>query len=93
MRIIGLVAIVFILSGCADTVEFSNVTSMELVGFWYGLWHGSIVWFAWVGSLFSDDIALYAVYNNGGWYDYGYVMGIGGATTSAVIQAKKVRNV
>jgi hypothetical protein len=66
-----------LLSGCADTVGFDVAASMEPVGFWHGLWHGMIVAFAWVGSLFSDSIAIYAIYNNGGWYDFGFVLGIG----------------
>ena len=31
---------------------------------------------AWIGSLFSDAIAVYAVPNNGGWYDFGFFLGI-----------------
>ena len=31
---------------------------------------------AWLVSLFSDKIAIYAVPNNGGWYDFGYFLGI-----------------
>ena len=65
------------LSGCADTVTFSEAGSVDPVGFWYGLWHGGILLFSWIGSLFSDDIAIYAIYNNGGWYDFGFFLGIG----------------
>ena len=27
-------------------------------------------------SLFTDKVAIYAVPNNGGWYDFGYFLGI-----------------
>jgi len=27
-------------------------------------------------SLFMPDVAIYAVPNNGGWYDFGYFLGI-----------------
>lgn len=27
-------------------------------------------------SLFVDDVAVYAVPNNGGWYDFGYFIGV-----------------
>ena len=27
-------------------------------------------------SLFADSVSLYAVPNNGGWYDFGYFLGI-----------------
>ena len=67
-----------VLSGCADQVSLAEAATREDVGFWYGLWHGLIIIFAWIGSLFSDEIAIYAIYNNGGWYDFGYVLGVGG---------------
>ncbi len=45
-------------------------------GFFGGLWHGIIVPASFVGSLFFDDIAIYAYNNTGGWYDFGFVIGI-----------------
>ena len=48
----------------------------ETPGFLWGLWHGFIFPFAWIGSLFDPEIAVYAVPNNGGWYDFGYFLGI-----------------
>jgi hypothetical protein len=32
--------------------------------------------FSFVGSLFDDDIVVYAVNNNGHWYDFGVVGGL-----------------
>lgn len=45
-------------------------------GFLLGLWHGFIFPVAWVASVFVPRIAVYAVPNNGGWYDFGYFLGI-----------------
>ena len=45
-------------------------------GFLLGLWHGFIFPVAWIVSLFTDTVAVYAVPNNGGWYDFGYFLGI-----------------
>ena len=45
-------------------------------GFLLGLWHGFIFPVAWVVSLFVPKVAIYAVPNNGGWYDFGYFLGI-----------------
>ncbi len=45
-------------------------------GFWAGLWHGFIFPLAWIVSLFAPSVAIYAVPNNGGWYDFGYFLGI-----------------
>jgi uncharacterized membrane protein HdeD (DUF308 family) len=74
---IALLGSVFLLTGCADTVGFTDAASREPVGFWYGLWHGIIAPIAWLVSLFDDDVAIYAIYNNGGWYDFGFMLGIG----------------
>lgn len=71
-------AIVFLLTGCADVNPHAEacVTS-DPYGFWSGLWHGLILPFSWIGSLFNSDIAIYACNNNGGWYDFGFVIGLG----------------
>ncbi|QDP19298.1 hypothetical protein [Sphingomonas xanthus] len=45
-------------------------------GFLLGVWHGFIFPIAWIVSLFVDNIAVYAVPNNGGWYDFGFFIGI-----------------
>ena len=45
-------------------------------GFFHGLWHGFIFPVAWILSLFMPDVSVYAVPNNGGWYDFGYFLGI-----------------
>ena len=45
-------------------------------GFWLGLWHGFIFPIAWIVSLFTDKVAVYAVPNSGGWYDFGFFLGI-----------------
>ena len=81
MKKIFVVFILFMMTGCADTVTLN--TGIDPVGFWYGFWHGAIVFFSWIGSLFCDDIAIYAVYNNGGWYDFGFALGVGALTGSA----------
>lgn len=64
------------LNSCADSVTPDQISSMKPVGFLHGLWHGAILPFAWVVSLFSDSTAIYAAYNNGGWYDWGFITGL-----------------
>lgn len=55
-------------------------------GFFSGLLHGFLIFFSFVGSLFSD-IRIYAFPNSGGWYDFGFLLGAsaflggGGAST------------
>ncbi len=63
------------LSACAAT-QSEGAVAASAPGFWLGLWHGFIFPVAWVVSLFTDKVAIYAVPNNGGWYDFGYFLGI-----------------
>ena len=63
------------LSACAATQQ-SDAVSSGAPGFLLGLWHGFIFPVAWIVSLFTDKVAIYAVPNNGGWYDFGYFLGI-----------------
>ena len=47
----------------------------KIAGFWLGLWHGIICPVTLVISLFSNKVHLYEVHNNGGWYNFGFVVG------------------
>ena len=62
-------------TGCAAT-QSSGAIAPTAPGFLLGLWHGFIFPVAWVVSLFTNQVAIYAVPNNGGWYDFGYFLGI-----------------
>ena len=46
-----------------------------IAGFWLGLWHGFICPVTFVLALFSGKVHIYEVYNNGGWYNLGFIMG------------------
>lgn len=72
-----LTIIVFFLSSCADVTNINECVKNEPYGFWGGLWHGFISPWSFIGSLIWDDIAMYAVNNTGGWYDFGFVLGSG----------------
>ena len=63
------------LTACAAT-QASTAVAPTAPGFLLGLWHGFIFPVAWVDSLFVTNVAVYAVPNNGGWYDFGYFLGI-----------------
>ena len=62
------------LGGCAT--QSAAAVAPAAPGFLLGLWHGFIFPIAWVLSLFMPEVAVYAVPNNGGWYDFGYFLGI-----------------
>ena len=62
------------LGGCAT--QSAAAVAPSAPGFLLGLWHGFIFPVAWLVSLFAPKVAVYAVPNNGGWYDFGYFLGI-----------------
>ena len=74
-RYAALLAAALALTACAATQDPAAVKP-QAPGFLLGLWHGFIFPVAWVISLFTDKVAIYAVPNNGGWYDFGYFLGI-----------------
>ncbi len=74
-RYAALTAAALALSACAAT-QSEGAVAASAPGFWLGLWHGFIFPVAWIVSLFTAKVAIYAVPNNGGWYDFGYFLGI-----------------
>jgi hypothetical protein len=80
------------LAACAT--QSAAGVAPQAPGFLLGLWHGFIFPVAWVLSLFLQNIAVYAVPNNGGWYDFGYFLGIVvfgvGARKSQVVYRDRV---
>ncbi len=75
MKRAALLAASLALTACAATQD-SNAVAPNAPGFLLGLWHGFIFPVAWIVSLFTSQVAIYAVPNNGGWYDFGYFLGI-----------------
>lgn len=70
-------ALLFLFSACADKADVQACVTAAPYGFLGGLWHGIIAPLSFFGSLFIDNVAMYAVNNNGGWYDFGFVLGAG----------------
>lgn len=65
-----------LLSSCAAGTNPSAGTGEDPAGFLLGLWHGIILPITFVISLFTDDVSVYEVVNNGNWYDFGFVLGV-----------------
>ena len=84
------------LAACAATQQ-PDAVAPTAPGFLLGLWHGFIFPVACVVSLFAPKVAVYAVPNNGGWYDFGYFLGIVvfgvGARKTHVVYRDKVIDV
>jgi len=89
MRYLFWLLFLFAFTGCADYVTLEQAATIPKVGFWHGLWHGIIFPIAWIISLFSESTAIYAIYNNGGWYDFGFFIGVGGFSASLFATKKK----
>src|SRR2546421_6893958 len=80
------------LCGCAaseNMLKGSPGPDGSVAGFWLGLWHGMILPITFIVSLFRDGVNVYEVHNNGGWYNFGFLVGVaivcgggGGAATS-----------
>jgi hypothetical protein len=71
--------LLIILAGCAPGPNQFKGTSSEhrgVAGFWLGLWQGFISPFVLVASLFKSGLNIYEIHNNGGWYNFGYLLGL-----------------
>lgn len=75
--VIALVLIV--IAGCTPGPNDPSTAPDEkgnVAGFWRGLWHGFILLFTFIVSLFRNNVAIYEVHNNGNWYNLGYLLGV-----------------
>ena len=78
-HILLLLLAVLIFTGCADTEAIDPcIDPDQREGFLMGLIQGFIAPITFIISIFDDDTAMYAVNNSGVWYDFGFLLGIGG---------------
>ena len=73
-RLLLLAGATVLLAACAHQPGVGPM--MKAPGFWPGLLHGVIAPFSFVGSLFTD-VRMYAWPNDGVWYDFGFLLGLG----------------
>jgi len=74
-----LALILLTLAGCAagpNDLSGSPDTEGIVAGFWRGLWHGIIAPVTFIISLFTRSVQMYEVHNNGGWYNFGFLIGV-----------------
>jgi hypothetical protein len=74
-----------------NTLEKTANTEGKVAGFWLGVWHGLISPVTFVVSLFSQGVRLYEVHNNGGWYNFGFVLGAGLFLSGGILGRRKKR--
>jgi len=88
-NILVILILILGLTSCADVQpQIGECLEGHTYGFWGGLWHGLISPFSFIGSLFSDDIAVWAQNNNGGWYNFGFLLGVGAFTSGSKYSKK-----
>ena len=94
-----LITIALVLSACAASPNQLRNTpdeDGEVAGFWLGIWHGFIAPFTFIISLFSRNVYVFEVHNNGGWYTFGFLLGasmiFGGSGGGAASRRKRRRD-
>ncbi len=93
--IIFMIFSLLLLSACTAGGEiFTTETPAD---FWYGLWHGIISIITLIVHIFDNSVIVYEVNNNGGWYDFGFLLGViciwgGGSHAKCKSSAEKRRD-
>jgi hypothetical protein len=76
MKYFIVILALFLLTGCADNPTYViNESNVHVYGFFGGFWHGMIIVFNLIAMIFSDNVAIYAPSNSGGWYAFGFWLG------------------
>lgn len=76
--VLVLILLSVLLTACGQPNPMKNVPDAtgSVYGFWNGLWDGLTVAWAFIANLFGGQYGLYETHNNGGWYDFGYLLGL-----------------
>lgn len=94
LKLLIVIPFILVLASCA--AGHSQFTANDPAGFWYGLWHGIIAVIALVIHIFNDGVMVYEVNNTGGWYDFGFLLGViciwgGGSSANCKSYSRKQR--
>ncbi len=87
---IGAALLMLTLSACLATQSpIARLPSQP--SFLHGLWHGFMAPLSFIISLFTDSVRVYAVPNVGRWYDFGFLLGIGGFSSGIFAGTRRRR--
>jgi hypothetical protein len=93
--VIGLIFIIMIFClSCApgpNDAEKTPGKTGKVAGFWLGIWHGLLSPITFIISIFSKNVRFYEVHNNGGWYNFGFVIGAGLFLSGGILGRKRKR--
>jgi len=74
LKFLAFIPVALLLASCA--AGDAQFTQDDPAGFWYGLWHGIIAFISLIIHVFNDSVAVYETNNTGGWYDFGFLLGV-----------------
>jgi len=74
IRFFFLFTFALLLTAC--TAGDAQFTEQNPAGFFYGLWHGIISFITLIIHIFNDGVMVYETTNTGGWYDFGFLIGV-----------------
>lgn len=77
-RLVLLAVLLALLLAACTATQPPRDPSLATPGFWFGLWHGLVSPVTFIVSLFVENLRIYAYPNAGLWYDFGFMLGIGG---------------
>ena len=89
-----ILALIIVVASCTpgpNVAEKTPNAAGRTAGFWLGIWHGLISPVTFIISIFSKNVRLYEVHNNGGWYNFGFVIGAGLFLSGGILGRKKRR--
>ena len=95
IKLVIFIAMLFIFSSCA--AGNPRFAYDSLAGFWWGLWHGIIAVISLIVHIFNENVVVYEINNTGGWYDFGFLMGVitiwgGGSKASSKSAERKKKD-
>lgn len=94
-KLLFLFPLLLLLASCAAGNE--QFTQDSPAGFLMGIWHGIISIISLIIHVFNDSVRIYEVNNTGGWYDFGFLIGVitiwgGGSHVSGKSVERKKRD-
>jgi hypothetical protein len=92
LAVLAVFVLILFSTSCAPGPNDAEKTPGQkghVAGFFLGLWHGFISPVTFIISLFTRNVRLYEVHNNGSWYNFGFVLGAGLFLSGGILGRKR----